>query len=58
MSEESQQAEKPFLAKFEFPLPSVAAEEFDVRATGTGPRSTSTGYPPNEDTNGDVDVDW
>lgn len=51
---------KPFMAKFEIPLPKeVTEEEFNAKITGTGPKSTSTGghggIPPDTAVDGDID---
>jgi hypothetical protein len=49
---------RPLLAHFEVRLPkTMTEEELQASVTGTGPRSTGTGIPPNEDTNADVDLD-
>jgi hypothetical protein len=52
---------KPFMAKFEVPMPKDITEaEFNAKLTGTGPKTTHTGgfgtSPP--DTAADVDVDF
>jgi hypothetical protein len=52
---------KPFMAKYEIPLPKeITAEEFQAAITGTGPKTTSTGgfggTP--SDTAADGDIDW